>query len=78
MQGDFLMCRWESVRTIKSQVEARISQCQKNILLHYSRYMNSGAPKLTISIYVELAPDPRKYTNLGQEMPTEREIIVKE
>ena len=46
----------------------------------YSRYVNSGAPKFTISINVELAPDPRKYTNSGQEMPSdsEREIIVKE
>ncbi len=40
--------------------------------------MNSGAPKLTISIDVKLAMDPRRYTNSGQEMPTEREIIVKE
>jgi hypothetical protein len=40
--------------------------------------VNSGAPKLTISINVELAPDPRKYKNSGQEMPTERDIIVKE
>jgi hypothetical protein len=40
--------------------------------------VNSGAPKLTISINVALAPDPRKYTNSGQEMPTEKEIIVKE
>ncbi len=51
---------------------------KKNKLLRYSRYVNSGAPKLTISIDVELAPDPRKYTNSGQEMPTEREIIVRE
>jgi hypothetical protein len=40
--------------------------------------MNSGAPKLTISIDVELARDPRKYTNSGQERPTERKIIVRE
>jgi hypothetical protein len=33
---------------------------------------------LTISINVELALDPRKYTNSGQEMPTEREIIFRE
>jgi hypothetical protein len=51
---------------------------KKNKLLHYSCYVNSGAPKLTISIDVELALDPRKYTNSGQEMPTEREIIVGE
>ncbi len=49
---------------------------KKNILLRYSRSVNSGAPKLTISIDVELAPDPRKFTNSGQAMPTEREIIV--
>jgi hypothetical protein len=40
--------------------------------------VNSGAPKLTISNNVELAPDPRKYTNSGQEMPMERGIIVRE
>ncbi len=40
--------------------------------------MNSGALKLTRSIDVELALDPRKYTNSGQEMPTEKEIIVME
>jgi hypothetical protein len=48
---------------------------KKNIQLRYSRYVNSGAPKLTISIDVEIAPDPRKYTNSGQERPTERVII---
>jgi hypothetical protein len=40
--------------------------------------VNSGAPKMTISINVEIAPDPRKYTNSGQRRPTEREIIVRE
>jgi hypothetical protein len=40
--------------------------------------VNSGAPKLTISNDVELALDTRNYTNSGQEMSTEREIIVKE
>ncbi len=40
--------------------------------------MNSGAPKLTISINDEIALDPRKYTNSGQERPTERGIIVRE
>ncbi len=49
----------------------------KKILLRYSFYVNSGAPKLTISIDVELALDPRRYTNLGQAMPTERKIIAK-
>jgi hypothetical protein len=40
--------------------------------------VNSGAPKLTISIDVELALYPRKYTNSGQERPMERENIVRE
>jgi hypothetical protein len=40
--------------------------------------VNSGTPKLNISIDVERAPDPWKYTNSGQERPTEREIIVRE
>ncbi len=78
MQGGLSTCWWESVWTIKSQVEAWISQCQKNILLRYSRYVNPGAPKLTISIDVELALDPKKYTNSGQEMPSGKEIVVKE
>jgi hypothetical protein len=46
--------------------------------LRYSRYVKSGAPKLTITIDVDIAPDPRKYTNSGQKMPSEREIVVKE
>jgi hypothetical protein len=50
----------------------------KNILLHYSCYINSGAPELTIPINVEIALDPRKYTNSGQERPMEREIIGRE
>jgi hypothetical protein len=40
--------------------------------------VNSGAPKLTIFIDVEIAPDPRKYTNSEQERPMERKIIVRE
>ncbi len=46
--------------------------------MHYSCYVKSGAPKLTITIDVDIAPDPRKYTNSGQEMPSERENIVRE
>ncbi len=62
--------------TAKSKKE--FLNAKNNILLRYSCYMNSGAPKLTISIDVELAPDPRRYTNSGQAMPKEREIIFKE
>ena len=63
---------------LRAKLKQEFLNAKKNILLRYSRYVNSGAPKLTISIDVELAPDPRKYTNSGQEMPTEKEIIVKE
>jgi hypothetical protein len=59
--------------TAKSKKE--FLNAKKNILLQYSCYVNSGAPKLTISINVELAPDPRRHTNSGQAMPTERKIM---
>jgi hypothetical protein len=63
---------------LRAKPKKEFFNAKKNILLRYSRYVNTGAPKLTISIDVELAPDPMKYTNSGQEMPTEREIIVRE
>jgi hypothetical protein len=63
---------------LRAKSKKEFLNAKKNILLHCSCYMNSGAPKLTIPINVELAMDPRRYTNSGQEMPTEREIIVKE
>jgi hypothetical protein len=50
-------CELLSAKSKKDFLNAK-----KNILLRYSRYVNSGAPKLTIAINVELAPDPRKYT----------------
>jgi formylmethanofuran dehydrogenase subunit E len=62
---------------LRAKSKKEFLNAKKNILLHYSHYVNSGAPKSTISIDVELAMDPRRYTNSGQEMPTEREIIVK-
>ncbi len=55
---------------LRAKLKQEFLNAKKNILLRYSRYMNSGAPKLTISIDVELAPDPRKYSNSGQGMPT--------
>jgi hypothetical protein len=63
---------------LEAKSKKEFLNAKKNILLRYSRYVNSGAPKLTISIDVEFAMDPRRYTNSGQKMPTEREIIVKE
>jgi hypothetical protein len=60
---------------LRAKSKQEFFNAKKNILLRYSRYVNSCAPKLTISINIELAPDPRKYTNSGQERPMEREII---
>ncbi len=51
---------------------------KKNILLRYNWYVKTGAPRLTISIDVEIAPDPRKYANSNKPMPSQREILVKE
>ncbi len=52
---------------LKAKLEQEFLNAKKiKILLRYSRYVISGAPKLTISIDVELALDPRKYTNSGQ------------
>ncbi len=36
---------------------------KKNILLQYNWYVETGAPRLTISIDVEIVPDPSKYAN---------------
>jgi hypothetical protein len=63
---------------LRAKSKKELLNAKKNILLRYSCYVNSGAPKLTISINVELAMDPRRYTNSGQEMPTESKNIVKE
>ncbi len=51
---------------------------KENISWRYNRYVTTGAPRLSISIDVEIVPDPRKYANSKQPMPTERKILVKE
>ncbi len=51
---------------------------KKNILLRYNRYVKTGAPRLTMSIDVEIIPDPRKYANSNKPMPSQREILEKE
>jgi hypothetical protein len=38
---------------LRVKLKKEFLNAQKNTLLHYSRYVNSGAPKLTISINVE-------------------------
>jgi len=69
---------WSAARYIDSQVKSGVSENKKNIILRYYRYVTTGAPRLSISIDVEIVPDPRKYAKSKQPMPTEREILVKE
>ncbi len=78
MQGGFQCVDENQCELLRAKLKQEFINAKKNILLRYSCYVNSGAPKLTISINVESAPDPRKYTNSGQEMPPEKEIIVME
>ena len=68
--------RQPDILTAKSKAEFQKSK--KNIILRYNRYVTTGAPRLSISIDVEIVPDPKKYANSKQPMPTEREILVKE
>lgn len=53
-------------------------KAKKNIVLRYNRYLKSGAPRLTISIDTYIVPDPRKYANSNNTMPTQRDILVME
>ncbi len=64
------------ILTAKSRNDFFIGK--KNILLRYNWYNKTGAPRLTISIDVEIVPDPRKYANSNKPMPSQREILVKE
>ncbi len=66
--------RWPYILTAKSIV---LFIKAKNILLQYNPYITTGAPRLTISINVEIVPDPRKYANSKKPMPNEREILIK-
>jgi hypothetical protein len=45
--------------------------------LQYNCYLKTGALRLTISIDVEIVPDPRKYANSNKPMPSQREILEK-
>jgi hypothetical protein len=48
---------------------------QKKIILQYNQYVKTGAPRLTISIDVEIVLDPRKNANSNKPMPSQREIL---
>jgi hypothetical protein len=78
MCGSVSISWWLAARYIDNQVKSGVSENQKNTFLRYNWYVTTGAPRLSISIYVEIVPDPRKYTNSKQPMPTESEILVKE
>ncbi len=43
-----------------------------------SKYVKTGAPRLTLFIDVEIVLDPRKYANSNKPMPSQRKILVKE
>jgi hypothetical protein len=68
--------RQPDILTAKSKIEFMSEK--ENISRHYNRYVTTGAPRLSIFIDVEIVPDPRKYANSKQPMPTEWEILVKE
>ena len=61
--------RRPDILTAKSIVE--FLKTKKNIILRYNRYLTTCAPRLSISIDVDILPDPRKYSNSKQPMPTE-------
>jgi hypothetical protein len=52
-------CGLPDILTAKSRID--FFMAKKNILLRYNRYVKTGAPRLSISIDVEIIPDPRKY-----------------
>jgi hypothetical protein len=64
------------ILTAKSRID--FFMAKKNTLLQYNQYVKTGAPRLTISIEVEIVPDPRKYANSNKPMPSQREILEKE
>jgi hypothetical protein len=64
---------FSDVLTAKSRKD--FFMAKKNILLRYNRYVNIGAPRLTISIDVEIVPDPRKYANSNKPMPSQTEFL---
>jgi len=68
--------RRPDILTAKSKKE--FMREKENISRRYNRYVTTGAPRLSISIDVEIVPGPRKYANSKQPMPTEWEILVKE
>lgn len=63
---------------LTAKTKDMFSKAKKNIVLRYNRYVQSGAPRLTISIDTYIVPDPRKYANSTERMPTERDILVME
>jgi hypothetical protein len=69
---------WLLARYLTAKSKAEFIKAKKHTLAVQLICRNTGAPRLTIFIDVEIAPDPRKYANSKKPMPTEREIFVKE
>ncbi len=61
---------------LRAKLKQEFLNAKKNILLRYSRYVNSGAPKLTISIDVELAPDPRNTQRIQDKKCLQRRKLL--
>ncbi len=77
MQWSVLVVQWQDSWFTISSNKKRIHFGQKNILLRYSRYENSGAPMLKIAIETDLVPSPKKYLNNAMR-PSNRMILLKE
>jgi hypothetical protein len=59
------------ILTAKSRID--FFMAKKNILLQYNQYVKTGAPRLTISIDVEIVPDLRIYANSNK--PTSEMVL---
>jgi hypothetical protein len=63
---------------LTAKTKDMFSKAKKNIVLRYNCYVISGAPRLTVTIDIEIVPDPRKYANSNKRMPTKGDILVME
>ncbi len=61
---------WPDILTGKSN--QAFMKKKENISGHYNQHVTIGAPRFTISIDVEIVPDPRKHANSKKPMPTQR------
>ena len=60
---------------LTAKTKDMFSKAKKNIVLQYNRYVISGAPRKTVSIDIEIVPDPRKYAKSNKRMHTKKENL---